>query len=241
MLTVVPQMWPAGNEYPHTFESFSFELAKLPGSFLECSKAIVLRRILCVVAIALRLQVTQNARTHVRHANQIAEERSAGDLFFKGNEQSGIQGVASIPLRHVNVIAARDWNQARGPQIVEAAQLRTPSWTNHGRPTRRMTELISGIVWSFDDHHQARGSFLKSPPRHRPRLNDMTLQQTVIGGCNLSIRSEAANRVVLLGPVSWQQRASTIAQQRVVDVMRVQSAGPVQLPQRCVSLVRYEI
>src|SRR6185369_17781738 len=78
-------------------------------------------------------------------------------------------------------------------------------------------------------------------PRHRPRLNDMTLQQTVIGGCNLSIGSEAANRVVFLRPVSWQQRASTIAQQRVVDVIRVQSAGPVQLPQGCVSLVRSDI
>src|SRR5215510_14360396 len=114
-----------------------------------------------------------------------------------------------------------------------------PTGANYCWPPGRMIELTSGIVGSFDDHHQARISFLKSPPRHGPRLDDVTLQQTVIGRGNLSFGGDAANGVVLLRPVSWQQRATAIAQQRVVDVIRVESSGPVQLPQRRVPFLGY--
>src|ERR1044071_2818411 len=112
MLPVIAEMWPAGDEYQHAVESFGLELAKLPGSFSECCEAIVLRRISFVVPVALWFQVAQDARAHVRNANQIMEKRSASDLFFERNEQSCLDRIASVPLGHVNVVAG-DWNDAR--------------------------------------------------------------------------------------------------------------------------------
>src|SRR5262245_58860615 len=112
MLPVVAEMSPAGDEYQHAVESFGLELPKLSGSFSECGEAIVLRRILCVVPVALRFQVAQNARAHMRHANQITEKRSASDLFFERNEQSCLDRITSVTLGHVNVVAG-DWNDAR--------------------------------------------------------------------------------------------------------------------------------
>src|SRR5262245_51479975 len=111
MLPVVAEMWPAGDQYQHAVEPFGLELPKLLGSFSECGEAIVLRRILCVVPVALRFQVAQNTRAQVRNANQVTEKRSASDLFFEGNKQSRIDRIASIPLGHVNVVAS-DWNNA---------------------------------------------------------------------------------------------------------------------------------
>src|SRR5215468_1560523 len=58
----------------------------------------------------------------------------------------------------------------------------------------------------------------------------MALDHAVVGWSDFALGRDGPNRVIFLTPISWEQRAATIAQDGVVNRTRIQRSRPIELP-----------
>src|SRR5258706_10016827 len=96
MLSIVTKMWPAGDKDQQPIDSFRFQLTQLTRALIKCRQAVVLRKVLRIVAVAIRTHVSEDARARLRCSDQVAYQRSASNLFLERNEQTSVHHVTAI-------------------------------------------------------------------------------------------------------------------------------------------------
>jgi hypothetical protein len=88
-----------------------------------------------------------------------------------------------------------------------------------------MRERIGRVVRCLDYYHHRGIVFLEAPPRHRPRLNQMALDNAVVSG-------GPVNRMVRLRPIARKKRSIVARNHRKINLVAIHLLRPVQLPHR---------
>src|SRR5215472_8577530 len=133
MLPVIAQMRPAGNEYEHVIKAARSQITQLFGALVKADQAVILREVLCIIAIAVGTEIMQDADAGLRSTEQTGDGRSARNLFLQGDELARIHYVTAIAFRHLHIISLLKENHPRRSGIVETCELRDPTRANLGR------------------------------------------------------------------------------------------------------------
>lgn len=170
----------------------------------------------------------QNSHTRFRRADEIRQNGSSRDFFLQRNKEAGVHDVAAIAFGKRDVISLLEKAHACLAGITEFSQRRQPARADDSRAAGGMGELVRGVIGRFDNDHHRGFALLETPPRHRPRLDDVALQEAVVGGNDFSI-FDGTNRVILLRPIARQQISLAVAEDGVIGVARVGRPRPIEL------------
>src|SRR3982750_4114986 len=91
---------------------FCFELTKTACALLKGSQAMILRRVFRVITVAFGLDGAKAADANLRCTDQITNAGRARHLLPQRDEEARLHRIASVTLRHVNIVSVLEEAEA---------------------------------------------------------------------------------------------------------------------------------
>ena len=234
MLAVVAEVRPAGTNDEGLAYAGGLEVAKLLRALVEGEQLVVVGG---VITVARRRLVMQDAHARLRQPDGFTDDGGFGDFLFQRDEEAGVHDVLAIAFAKGDVVALLKEAHAGGAQVAEAAKARQPARTDERGAAGRMRELIGGVVGGLDDDHHGGGAAFKTPPRHGPILDDMALDNAVVGlaGVAAHVGVGGAHGKIGMRPVARKKIAFVVAKDGVIHVAGIEGFRPIKSAQNGVA------